>query len=430
MAVPESWSTGATRCGAATEATVWFPGVVDVDCPNPPHGFVPQLKIGSLSTPLGSRMFDHTTPTESTLPDGTEVTETPVRCLDSFPESCSFQVAVPSEDVFFIVTIPDMKQHVLAQSMLDSLRTVPRGFTTVPWIEPGTPHAIAIASLSGSGLEASVGNASSLAPIDGTAPAAGSVVEEGSTVSLIGEGQTGLTESRTAVAAGVVEAYRRDNPSAYIGSAYARWERGTVAQPNVGTCESGELLLVTMFGSFPSITTSQPPGGDGTDGEVTRVVLTADAQTAEVCLLAVGTGSSPPDVRDTWVWGAQTPVEPSTDPTVVLDGAEPVNDLADVIGSWHLISGELGMSINRSGKHYSQSFPLACNSGSQPLRLDVDGVVRVGASLSTTMGCAEDSDYPRAHPLVDGQRLFLSPDGQLLALASDGSVAAYVRSAP
>jgi hypothetical protein len=208
-----------------------------------------------------------------------------------------------------------MNQHVLAQSMLDSLRTLPSGFTTVPWIEPGTPRDVAIASLSGSGFGAPGGNAGSLAPVDGTDPAAGSVVKEGSTVALIAEGQAGPTESQT-------------------------------------------------------------------------------------------------------VAGVHVP-----------DGAEPVNEVADVMGTWQLANGELGMTIGSNGNRYYQAFPIDCNSGSQPLRLDADGVVRLGDVMSTLIGCPHDPDYPQPSPLVEGQRLFLTPEGQLLALNPDGLVAAtYVRS--
>ena len=79
---------------------------------------------------------------------------------------------------------------------------------------------------------------------------------------------------------------------ATIRSATATWSSGTVATPNTSQeCESGQLVNITLAGSFPHITTSGgPPGGDGTDGVVTGVFLTADAQSGNICQISVTTG--------------------------------------------------------------------------------------------------------------------------------------------
>ena len=79
---------------------------------------------------------------------------------------------------------------------------------------------------------------------------------------------------------------------ATIRSATATWSDGTVATPNTGEeCDSGQLVKITLAGSFPHITTSGgPPGGDGTEGIVTGVFLTADAQSGGICLISVTTG--------------------------------------------------------------------------------------------------------------------------------------------
>jgi hypothetical protein len=262
-------------------------------------------------------LFDHTTPTESRLADGTVVTEAPVLCIDSFPESCSFQVAVPSEDAYFVLSVPDMSQHRFVQEVRDSLRVLPEGFTTVPAIDFGSTSSVASLALTDAGLKPRTPTPDVNLEVVATDPAAGSVVRLGAVVTLLPRGDSGSTREHTAAAT-------------------------RIAEP---------------------------------------------------------------------------------------DGAEPVTELADVIGTWQLANGELGMSIGRNGKRYYQAFPIDCNSGSQPLRLDADGIVGLGGTMSTLIGCVEDREYPQPHPLVEGQRLFLGPEGQLLAVAPTGSVAAtYVRS--
>lgn len=79
---------------------------------------------------------------------------------------------------------------------------------------------------------------------------------------------------------------------ATIRSATATWSSGTIATPNTGQkCESGQLVNITLAGSFPHIATSGgPPGGDGTYGAVTGVFLTADAQSGNICQISVTTG--------------------------------------------------------------------------------------------------------------------------------------------
>jgi hypothetical protein len=79
---------------------------------------------------------------------------------------------------------------------------------------------------------------------------------------------------------------------ATVRSATATWSSGTVTKPNTDEgCASGQLVHITLAGSFPHIVTSGgPPGGDGTPGVVTGVFLTADARSGSVCQISVTTG--------------------------------------------------------------------------------------------------------------------------------------------
>jgi hypothetical protein len=311
IAVPESWSTGATRCGEPVEPTVWFPEEVDIDCPSPPREPVPQLRIGELSSPLGSRLFESSTPTTSRLPDGTEIVETPVLCMDSFPESCTLIVTVPSEDTYFILNIPDRKQGDFAQSVRDSLQELPEGFTTVPAVPAGTMRKEAETLIEEAGLEATTRLPDVNIEVAASDPAAGSVARVGSVVTLLPRSEAGLTDEQTAAVVTIVDRYIVDNPSWEVRVATAYSEPGTVAQPNTGKeCQSGELLQISLFGSFdiavsgfaPNLGSPQAPDPDPLAGVPTEVLLTADAMTEEVCLLGVGTGTREPDPAATVVY--------------------------------------------------------------------------------------------------------------------------------
>lgn len=86
---------------------------------------------------------------------------------------------------------------------------------------------------------------------------------------------------------------------AIIESASVTVSEGTVAQPNTGhVCDSGRLLRIRLIGDFPHIATSGPVSLDATTAEqdttVGAVILTADHQTGQVCLVGVRTGDVAP----------------------------------------------------------------------------------------------------------------------------------------
>jgi hypothetical protein len=83
-----------------------------------------------------------------------------------------------------------------------------------------------------------------------------------------------------------------------ISSATAIVRSGTVTDSNVGQpCTSGRLLAVKLIGKFPHIVTTGHPvrRGEHVDFTVTAVVITADAETGQVCLKGVQTGDVEPE---------------------------------------------------------------------------------------------------------------------------------------
>lgn len=85
---------------------------------------------------------------------------------------------------------------------------------------------------------------------------------------------------------------------ATIDSASFTVSEGTVAQPNTGhRCDSGRLLRIRLIGDFPHIVTTGPVSLETTtaqDTTVGAVLLTADYQTGQVCLVGVRTGEVAP----------------------------------------------------------------------------------------------------------------------------------------
>jgi hypothetical protein len=70
---------------------------------------------------------------------------------------------------------------------------------------------------------------------------------------------------------------------------------GRVKQTNTGeTCDSGRLLHLRLIGAFPHIVTTGFPGASAEEMTVRAVLLTADAESGQVCLVGVKTGEVQP----------------------------------------------------------------------------------------------------------------------------------------
>jgi hypothetical protein len=81
---------------------------------------------------------------------------------------------------------------------------------------------------------------------------------------------------------------------ATVTSATATVSRGMVHNPNVGVpCTSGRLLRIKLIGKFPHITTTGGPGLPA--GPVRAVLLTADAESGQACLIGVHVGRASPE---------------------------------------------------------------------------------------------------------------------------------------
>jgi hypothetical protein len=85
---------------------------------------------------------------------------------------------------------------------------------------------------------------------------------------------------------------------ATIDTASFTVSEGTVAQPNTGhSCDSGRLFRIRLIGDFPHIVTTGPVSLEPTaaqDATVGAVLLTADYESRQVCLVGVRTGDVAP----------------------------------------------------------------------------------------------------------------------------------------
>ncbi|WP_372735468.1 hypothetical protein [Nocardioides sp.] len=435
VAVPASWGMQDNRCGQPVAATVYFTEGATRSCLVTPEEAIPTLHFVDAESDEGRLDYDSL---QARTLNGLSVFEGEARCPST--ASCigpmPYVIDIQTEGVQILLEGPAADDPLRSQ-IVGTLRLLPDDLVAVPWIDAGIRISGAAKRLGAVGLDARIEGDGVDVRTFGTDPPAGSVVKVGSEIALVttpGGGK--LSDEHAAIANRIVQGYIDDNPDWDVDQAWARWEQGTVDQANVGECLSGELLRISMFGTFPIPTSGfAPVPGSSPSADpdpladvVTEVFLTADASTEEVCLLSVAKGTRSPDPRDTLVYRVGSDVDPSAEPTVLPSGARLVDDLDDVLGAWRVNDGGLGMSISRNGKRYVQSFPVDCNSGSQLFRLDGDGDVRVGATMTTTAGCGDSSDYRQAHPVVGGQRLFLTPEGRMLAVNPSGLVAAtYVR---
>jgi hypothetical protein len=84
-----------------------------------------------------------------------------------------------------------------------------------------------------------------------------------------------------------------------LSSATATRSAGTVTDSNTGhQCTSGSVLHIKLIGTFNIVTGGHPlPSGSANadDLEVHGVLITADPNTAQTCLISVQTGTVEPD---------------------------------------------------------------------------------------------------------------------------------------
>lgn len=197
VAVPESWALNALDgCGSPNAPTVWFPHEnTPLDCRTFPYG-VASVQFAALGSNEGRLAAKHAT-TVSRV-DGVEVRTgrfvcPPIAdCLFS-PSAAPSYLVVPGEDVALTLYGPERAQDLLAE-IADSVRILPEGYTTVPFV-PGHRPVAWNAAIAAAGLVPDAelpacdpADSCVVDPRVRPTPAPGTVVRLGSTVRLYGGG--------------------------------------------------------------------------------------------------------------------------------------------------------------------------------------------------------------------------------------------------
>lgn len=132
VAVPEWWTTGQTQCFEPVEDTVYFDSGVTKDCVDPPPRSVvtevSALAVLDAGHGYGEQILGEMKPVS--VVEDRDILELD-SCEAWFDGVCRRLFAVPSEDVVFAVTIAE-KGDGDYESIRDSLRVLPFGWTTVP----------------------------------------------------------------------------------------------------------------------------------------------------------------------------------------------------------------------------------------------------------------------------------------------------------
>ena len=178
IAVPTTWGIDVSCVGNADGAKPAF-RVQSIE----PIGSDSCLALGAafyaLDTPEGAKVAK-----SATFPDvinGLEVLRTPERpCPLSSTMYCPESVSVPSQNI-----VLEFRSWTTDFSpILDSLRLLPAGFTTVPYLEPGTLRSKAEAAIEGAGLDPLMEAPDMDMPVRSIDPSSGSVISVGDTVQL------------------------------------------------------------------------------------------------------------------------------------------------------------------------------------------------------------------------------------------------------
>lgn len=182
VAVPADWATNAVRCGQPVRDTV---------------AFASEGQRGCLVPGASERSWLQVVPSESTHAEGwlnaagrtTTYDGVPVRRIDgdcemSMPGVCSGALVAETQDV---VMVASSSKPTVVESVLDSVRVLPDGWTTVPY-DPNGPVANTVAWMEDVGLTVEVTYEERPGLSNGVLLAAdpelASVTEAGSTVEL------------------------------------------------------------------------------------------------------------------------------------------------------------------------------------------------------------------------------------------------------
>ena len=190
VAVPDGWQTHLDLCGRIRDGAVLFADEAGpaYPCSPQPRPAASTLLVGSFTSstvrPGAGRDLDLVTRV-----GGLEVLHDGGVCRSSALGPCTLTFGVAERDVAFRVSYHGRGAEAFADAVLQSVRAVPDGWTTVPYFRYGTSVDDARAVLAETGLEAAVPEVDFPHYATGTEPPAGSVVAEGSTVGVtIGDG--------------------------------------------------------------------------------------------------------------------------------------------------------------------------------------------------------------------------------------------------
>lgn len=280
--VPEEWGPQGVGCPATSQG-LFVRDLARRSCVLTfPAGEVPVIGFLDPDTDAGERAAAF-----ATEPD--EVDGVPVLRGPGCP-GFSLCTGSPWGDV---VLIPDLDLVVVAAGRFDGdrtgrllagLRILPEGFVAVPevgegWGNGGVGNAILDVGLTYR-LSPEPVLPSGRTSVYGTDPSPGTVVPVGSEVVIELDPPVVLDPDLVALARSIAQSYvGEQSPPWDVTEVWARADEGTASQEGVGSCTSGRLLRISLFGTFPVIV-SPIPGGSNTPSEVD---LVADPVTREVC---------------------------------------------------------------------------------------------------------------------------------------------------
>ena len=188
VAVPQAWGMQETHCGQPTQDTVYFAEGSARSC------LVNQTGIASLAIArVDSSTLGKVTRTAaaSRKVNGVIVLSSAVVCETSQSRGCAVSLVVPSEKAMFTLRVPrgQVARGAPLAEFRESLRILPVGYTTVPFVEYGVSVDHAQQLLAASGLRSESPDVDFPHYATGTEPPAGTVVAFDDVVMLtIGDG--------------------------------------------------------------------------------------------------------------------------------------------------------------------------------------------------------------------------------------------------
>lgn len=180
VSVPEGWVTQQPVCVSTTDPYVFFTSNAIYNCPNLPGdptvvfnlasvqlGSLADTKVDMVSLPYHGDQF------------GLEVSHGEMECQQGVCEE-----VFAADGVAVIVRAPQIEAEELITSIGGSIRPIPEGRASVPFIEPGTPVAEGQAALQSAGFEVATTPGEPTSLVLAVHPDPGSVLQEGTRVTL------------------------------------------------------------------------------------------------------------------------------------------------------------------------------------------------------------------------------------------------------